>query len=184
MCVPLQQGEQILYLTPRSLTRNLRTLSCCIRPGHRGDYRSFSCLRLKFPAHAFTIARRQKLTFALDDDKIEMLVTNPGWSLEAGSNYPMTIAVGSWTQAFTMGSTGPTTLYVDIDPKTLAGMIDAMKDASRLTLKQGDANTQVVSLSGSSHAMDLFTVCAIWSETHTEFRPEEFQAFIDARTGK
>lgn len=108
----------------------------------------------------------QKLTFTVGRNSIQILVNDPGWSLEPGS-YPMTLTVSSVTQTFNMNTTGSTTLWSNIDPKDLVALIGAMNKAPRADLDQGGASKRTVSLAGSTKALDLFRVCAIWSEVNT-----------------
>ncbi len=124
---------------------------------------------------------RQKLTFIVGEPfGLQILATYAG--LEAGSNYSLKVTAGSVEQTFNMSTTGPSTLWSDIEPKDFVNLMAAMDKAPHVELDQGGSK-QTISLSGSTKALNLFRVCAIYKEVNTPGGDRAAAKLVEALNG-
>jgi len=101
----------------------------------------------------------QGLLFRGDAHQLEIRTGNPQWSMTAGQRGEMTVSVGNYSHTFLMIAEGASMLATIVQPDDMKALFDAMDSAGQATLKYGQKTTRLVSLNGSTRALNQFRSC-------------------------
>ncbi|GBR31791.1 hypothetical protein AA11826_0843 [Komagataeibacter oboediens DSM 11826] len=101
----------------------------------------------------------QGLLFRGDAHQLEIRTGNPQWSMTAGQRGEMTVTVGNYSHTFEMIAEGASMLTTIAQPDDMKALFDALDSASQATLKYGQKTTRIVSLYGSTKALNQFRSC-------------------------
>ncbi|MBY4639645.1 hypothetical protein K6L44_06470 [Gluconacetobacter entanii] len=99
------------------------------------------------------------LLFRADAHQLEIRTGNPQWSMTVGQQGEMTVNIGAYSHTFQMIAEGASMLTTLVQPEDMKALLDAMDNAGQVTLKYGQKTTRVVSLAGSTKALNQFRSC-------------------------
>ncbi len=100
------------------------------------------------------------VAFRADADSVEIRVMDQSWSLPAGVQGDILVAVGDWKKTLSVDSNTDTMVGATLDPDDVQGLFAAMDKASGMTVAVGKGKPKTVSLAGSTKVTNAFRTCA------------------------